>query len=225
MDKERKKSARTLSKENKRIIMKIERYLEVRYINDVAGEEILYDIVGMARECEERGDSFAEMIGSNHEAFCQELIKNSPRQHPIERFLNMLHWILLYAAFLLPGLFLIEMFLSEYSPGTAANLIYTVNLSHILKYYIMMLVLVIGWFFVRMYSYKPTKYVFGSYFAVFMLFFLLSNALPKFIIKDPIIDFNIAIWLITFGILLLICDLLRRVIAITIAYKRNKSYK
>ena len=99
MNKERKNSARILTRENKRIIMKIEHYLESRYINQVAGKEIMSDIVGMAIECQERGDSFAEMIGSDHEAFCRELIRNSPRQHIHERILHVLHWFILFAIY------------------------------------------------------------------------------------------------------------------------------
>ncbi len=223
MNKERKSTSRTLTKENRRIIMKIERYLETRYINEVAGEEILSDIVGMALECQERGDSFADMIGSDHEAFCRELIRNSPRQYFHERVLNVLHWFLLFAMLLLPGLYLIELVLPTYSPGFVDSLVYTVRFSYILKYYIIMFVLIIGWYFVRMYSYKPTKYVFGTYFAVFMLFFLFTDGLLAFIIKDHEISINILIWLVSLAVLLVMCYLVRRVIAMSIAYKRKKS--
>ncbi len=203
--------------------MKIERYLEARYINEVAGEEILSDIVGMALECQERGDSFADMIGSDHEAFCRELIRNSPRQYYHERVLNVLHWLLLFAMLLLPGLYLIEIVLPTYSPGFVDTFVYTVRFSYILKYYIIMFVLIIGWYFVRMFSYKPTKYVFGTYFAVFMLFFLFTDGLLAFIIKDFEISVNILIWLISLAVLLVMCDLVRRVIAMSIAYKRKKT--
>ncbi len=223
MNKERKRSANTLTKENKRIIMKIEHYLETRYINEIAGEEILSDIVGMALECQERGDSFGEMIGDDHESFCRELIRNSPKQYIHERILSICHWFLLFAMLLLPGLYLIELILPQYSPGSVNALIYTVRSSYVIKYYIIMFVLVLGWFFVRMYTYKPTKYVFGTYFAVFMLFFLFTDGVLAFIIGERLIKINVLIWIISLGIMLLLCDLLRRVIAMTIAYRRKKS--
>ncbi len=225
MKKELKSSWRVLTKENKKIIMKIAHYLESRYINQVAGEEIFSDIVGMALECQERGDSFADMIGSDHEAFCRELIRNSPRQHIHERVLHVLHWVLLFATFLLPGLFIVEFFMPHYFPGHVDRLIFTVKLSYILKYYIIMLVLVIGWFVVRMHTYKPTEYVLGTYFAVFMLFFLFTDGVLAFIMNDTILNINIIIWTIVVAILLVICDLTRRVIAMSIAYAKNKSNK
>lgn len=223
MNKERKNSARILTKENKRIIMKIEHYLESRYINQITGKEIISDIVGMAIECQERGDSFAEMIGADHEAFCRELIRNSPRQHIHERILHVLHWFLLFATFLLPGLFLVEVLMQDYFPGSVNGLIFTVKLSYLLKYYIIMLVLVIGWFIVRMHTYKPTKYVFGTYFAVFMLFFLFTDSVLAFIMNDTILKINILIWTLAVAALLVICDLTRLVIAMSIAYKKRKS--
>lgn len=223
MNKERKNSSRILTKENKRIIMKIEHYLESRYINQVAGEEIMSDIVGMALECQERGDSFSEMIGSDHEAFCRELIRNSPRQHVHERILHVLHWFLLFATFLLPGLFAVEFLMPSYFPGCVDGLIFTVKLSYVLKYYIIMLVLVIGWFIVRMHTYKPTRYVFGTYFAVFMLFFLFTDGVLAFVMNDTVLNINIVIWTVTVAVLLLICDLTRRVIAMSIAYRKRRS--
>ncbi len=223
MNKERKKSSRILTKENKKIIMKIEHYLESRYINQVAGEEIMSDIVGMALECQERGDSFAEMIGSDHEAFCRELIRNSPRQYIHERILHVVHWFLLFATFLLPCLYLVEFMLPRFFPGSVDGLIYTVKLSYVLKYYIIMLVLVVGWFFVRMYTYKPTKYVLGTYFGVFLLFFLFTDGVLAFILHDKILNINIIIWTVSVAILLIICDLARRMIAISIAYAKKKS--
>lgn len=223
MNKERKNSARILTRENKRIIMKIEHYLESRYINQVAGKEIMSDIVGMAIECQERGDSFSEMIGSDHEAFCRELIRNSPRQHMHERILHVLHWFILFATCLMPSLYLFEALMPKYFPGCVDGLIFTVKLSYILKYYIIMLVLVIGWFIVRMHTYKPTKYVFGTYFAVFMLFFIFTDGVLAFIMNDTLLHINILIWTLAVAALLVICDLTRLVIAMSIAYKKRKS--
>ncbi len=225
MKKDIKNSWRVLTKENRKIIMKIAHYLESRYINQVAGEEIFSDIVGMALECQERGDSFANMIGSDHEAFCRELIRNSPRQHFHERILHVLHWFLLFATFIMPGLFIVEFLMPHYFPGSVDGLIFTVKLSYILKYYIIMLVLVIGWFIVRMHTYKPTEYVLGTYFAVFMLFFLFTDGVLAFIMNDTVLEINIIIWTIVVAILLVICDLTRRVIAMSIAYAKNKNNK
>lgn len=223
MNNDRKVTLRSLTKENRRIVMQIEQYIECRYINEIAREEILSDIIGMALECQERGDSFSDMIGDDHEAFCKELIRNSPKQFFHERILHVLHWLLLFATLLLPGLFVIELLFSKYSPGEVVGVFYTVRLSYILKYYILMAVFVIGWFSVRMYNYKPMKYVFGAYFAVLMIFFLFTDAVLKFIVGEHIVAVNIIVWTLSVAAVLVICDLARRVIAMSIAYKRKKT--
>lgn len=222
---EKKVSIRNLSKDNRKIIHKIEHYLETHYINKIAGEEILSDIIGMALECQTRGDSFSEMIGDDHEGFCRELIKNSPKQYFHERILGILHWFILFAMLLLPGLYFVELIFPQYSPAVVHGLSYSVRLTFLLKYYIFMFVIVIGWFFVRMYTYKPTKYVFGSYFLVLMLIYLFSEGLLSFIIKDSFVMINVLVWFGIFAAFLIICDLVTRIIAMSIAYKQKLNIK
>lgn len=223
MASKKKQSAIHLSRENRRIVFKIEQYLETRYINDIAKEELLADIIGMAEECQARGESFADAIGGDHEQFCRELIRNLPRQSVHERVLHVLHWFLLCSMLLLPGLYLIELLFARYSPAEVDGLLYTVRLSFPLKYYLLMFVLVVGWFFVRMYTYKPTKYVFGTYFAVFMLFFLFTDAVLAFMIGERLITINILLWIVITGVLLVLCDLTKRIFAMTVAYRRRKN--
>ena len=67
MDKELSASMKKLNKENRRVIMKMEQYMESRYINEIAGEDILADMVGMALEYQERGEPFSEAIGGDCE--------------------------------------------------------------------------------------------------------------------------------------------------------------
>lgn len=222
MDKELYLSMKKLNKENRRVIMKMEQYLESHYINEVTGEEILSDIVGMALECQERNESFSHAIGGDFEAFCRELIRNSPRQSIVERIMNVLRWLFLYAALLMGGLFLIEMFFVKWSPAEITGLVYTANLSFILKYYIFMFVLVFGWFIVRMCTYKPMKYVFGTYFAVFMLFFLFTELALKFLVGETVVSINLLVVVMLFLVLTLLCDLIRRLSAVTIAYRKRK---
>jgi len=222
MDKELYLSMKRLSKENRKIIMKMETYLESHYINEVSGEDILSDIVGMALECQERNEPFLSAIGGDSESFCRELIRNSPRQSVWERITNMLRWLFLYAAILLPGMYLIELLFSKWSPAEIDGLRYVVHLSFVLKYYIFMFVLVVGWFFVRMCTYKPMKYVFGTYFAVFMLFFLFTDAALKFLVGERIVSLNILIFAVVFAVLTLLCDLIRRLVAVTVAYRRRR---
>ena len=222
MDQELASSIKKLNKENRHIILKIEQYLESRYINEVAGEEILSDIVGMALECQERNESFSNAIGGDSEAFCRELIRNSPRQSVFERILNVIHWLLLFSLILMPILFLVKLFFPDYSPAEISGLKFTVRLSYIFKYHIFMIVLVLGWFFVRLNTYRPMKYVIGIYIAVFMLFFLFTDAILTFFLHDQIVSFSILIYTLILAVLLVVCDLARRLFAMTVAYQKKK---
>ena len=222
MKKERKITSKTLFRENRRIILKIEHYLETRGINDIAGEEIISDIVGMALECQERGDSFSEMIGDDHEAFCKELIKNSPRQKLYEKILRVIQWFLLFAMLLMPVLYFIELVFPLQSPADIKCLTYTVKLSFVLKYYMLLTVLTFGTFFIRMYTYKPTKYVIGTYLAAVMAAFLFADSVLDFMVGQMLFNVNILMWIMCICVLLIMCYLTRRVIAMSIAYKQGK---
>ncbi len=223
MDKELRLSMKKLTKENRRLIMKMEQYMETRYINEIAGEDILADIVGMALECQERDENFNNAIGGDCELFCKELVRNSPRQSWFERILNVLRWLLLFSMILLPALFVIELIFPNMSPSEHDGLLFSSRAVFVLKYYLLMFVLVIGWFFVRMYTYKPMKYVMGSYIAVFMLFFLFTDGILGFFFNDALIKVNILVWIVSFGVVLALCDLLKRLAAITIAYRKRKN--
>lgn len=223
MDKELSASMKKLNKENRSIILKMETYLESHYVNEVSCEDILSDIVGMALECQERDESFLTTIGGDSEIFCRELIRNAPRQSVWERIFNALRWLFLYASILLPGMFLVEILFTKWSPAEIEGLLYTVRLSFILKYYIFMFILVAGWFIVRMCAYKPMKYVFGTYFGVFMLFFLFTDAVLTFLIGDCVVTLNPLVTACIFGILTVLCDMIRRLAAFTIAYRLRKN--
>ncbi len=222
MDKELAASMKRLNRENRRVILKMEQYMEARYINEIACEDILADIVGMALEYQERGESFSDAIGGDAEAFCRELVRNSPRQSPIERILNFLRWLILFSMLLMPALYLIELLFPTFSPSKTEGLQFSTGMAFALKYHILVFVLVIGWFFVRMSTYKPMKYVMGTYIAVFMLFFLFTDGILSYIVKDKLLTVNILVWVLCFGGALLLCDVLKRLAAFTIAYKKQK---
>lgn len=222
MDKELIASMKKLNKDNRRIIMKMEQYIESRYINEVAGEDIIADMVGMALEYQERGEPFSEAIGGDCEAFCKELVRNSPRQSPAERVLSILRWLMLFSMLLMPALWIIELVFPKYSPSSADGFRFSVGAAFAIKYYILMFILVVGWFFVRMYTYKPMKYVMGTYIGVFMLFFLFTDGIVKYFVKDYVISVNIIVWALVFGAALLLCDVLRRLTAVTVAYRKRR---
>lgn len=222
MNKELAASIKRLNKENRRIIMNIEHYMETRSINEIFCEDILTDIVGMALECQHRGEPFSKAIGPDYESFCKELVKNSPRQSIVEKVLGLLRWFVLFSMCLMPVLYLIEILFPNQSPSDYSGVDFYARVSFVTKYYILMFVLIIGWFFVKKYTYKPMKYVFGTYMGVIMGFFLFSDGIINYFVKNSEIKINIVIWLVAFGLLLLIFDMLKRLIAFREAYKKRK---
>ena len=203
----------------------MEQYFESRYINEIACNDIMVDIAGMAIESQQRNQPFIEVIGGDFENFCKEMIENAPRQSWAERILSVMHWILLFSMVFVPGLFIIKMLIPKYAPGEINNISYEVPLAFLLKYFILMLIVVVGWFFVRMYTYKPMKYVMGSYVGIILGLFLASDFLLKYIIGDFLVYLNLIIWIIALALMLLMCDLSRKLVATTIAYKNSKKNK
>ncbi len=224
MNKELAASMKKLNKENRRIIMKMENYMETRSINEICCEDILTDIVGMALEYQERGELFSKAIGTDYEEFCKELVKNSPRQSVAEKVLGLLRWLVLFSMCLMPVLYFIEIVFPKLSPSDYSGIDFYAKISFVTKYYILMFVLVIGWFFVKKYTYKPMKYVLGTYIGVIMAFFLFSDAIINYFVKNAELKINIIIWCVVFGLLLLILDMLKRLIAFTAAYKKRKKF-
>ena len=224
MNKELSLSLKKLTPENRRIIRKMEVYLESRYINEFAGEEILSDIVGMALECQKRGESFSEAIGGDSEAFCRELIRNSPRQSLLERILTVFIWLFFFTLFLLPALYLIELAFPQYSPAEVQGLLYTARLSFFLKYEALLVILILGWFLVRRNAYRPMKFVIGIYVAVAMIFFLVSNTVLTFFVHDAAVTISLVVYVISVGALLGLCYLGRKLAALTVAYYRKKKH-
>ncbi len=225
MNKELAASIKKLNKENRRILLKMEHYMETRSINEIACEEILSDIVGMALEYQERGEPFSSAIGSDYESFCRELVRNSPRQSIFERILILLRWLFLYGMLILPVLYLVERIVPGFTPAEIRGGIYSVPAVFLTKYFTLLIILVVGWFFVKMYTYKPMKYVIGTYITVFMLFFLFSNELLTLILGDLPVTVNIFWWVLGLGGATLLCDLARRLAAMTVAYQKKKSEK
>ena len=221
MNKELSLSMKKLNRENRRIIRKMELYLESRYINEFAGEEILSDIVGMALECQKRGESFSDAIGGDSETFCRELIRNSPRQSVLERVLVVLIWLLFFTMFLVPGLYLIEWSFPglNHSSAQIEGFLYTVRLSFLLKSEILIILLVIGWFLVKRNTYRPMKYVVGLYVAVPMAAFLIPDTILNF--NTPV-TISLPIYVGVVFALLCLAYLGRKLTALTIAYQKKK---
>ena len=87
MTSEQKKALKRVSKPNRKIILKMQRNLSTYDLNEMEYEQTISDIIGMALEYEERGESFGEAIG-DCAMFCRELVTNLPFQSKGERILD-----------------------------------------------------------------------------------------------------------------------------------------
>ncbi len=222
MKKELSASMKKLTKKNRRTIMKMEQYMETRRVNEVACEDILCDIVGMALEAQERGEDFNDVIGGDYEQFCRELVKNAPKQRWSESILDVLFWLTLFSTVLMPSLYIVEVLFPSYSPSEYSGLVFSPKVSFLLKYYAIMFFLIIGWFFVKFYTYKPTKYVMGTYIAAFMLLYLFGDGFIAYFVKASVFNINVLIWVLVLGALLLILWLFKRLAAFTAVHQKRK---
>ena len=98
-----------LDPENKKLLRKIKLYVDSRHLSRVAKEDLMGDIAGMALESQKRGESFSESIG-DHEIFCRELVKNSPRATVAEEIFRILTFVFLFAALMAPFIYALDAF-------------------------------------------------------------------------------------------------------------------
>lgn len=63
-----------LTKENQKIIRKMERYINTFPLETYDIEQIKRDLTGMALEAQERGESFISVLGKKPRAFCDDFI-------------------------------------------------------------------------------------------------------------------------------------------------------
>ena len=68
MKAEHKKQLHRLTKENRRIIRKMNRYLSARFLNTVLCRELIFDQIGMALESQKRdgAGTILSCTGTNH---------------------------------------------------------------------------------------------------------------------------------------------------------------
>lgn len=69
-----------LALENREVLNRMMRYLSSTNISVFALEDIRHDLIGMAAQAQQRGESFADTLGMPERQFCDQLAQNSPRR-------------------------------------------------------------------------------------------------------------------------------------------------
>jgi len=213
-----KKSLASVSQDDRKIIRRISTYLLSHHMNEVVYEETVSDLIGMAEECRARGEDFSQAIGPDIEGFSRELIKNAPRMSWPERVLADLQWFLYCFGMLVPVMYIVNLIFT--GTGAGAQLTFTATILTFLKYCVVCTAVVTGIFIFRRRGFGAPKLTLGIYIAVFVILFTVTDSLERFVPTDIVIHLDVIIWVVTFGVLLLLCWLIRRLSAMTTAYMR-----
>ncbi len=223
-NRELKTAASRLSAENRREIRRMAVYLQAHYLNEVAYEETMSDLVGMALECQQRGEPFSSAIGTDYREFCRALIQNIPRQTPIERVLDSVQYIWYALAAVVPILYLVKLAFGNMSPAVIDGLRLTAPVPFVLKYCTVAMTLVIGLVLMRLAAYRSRKLVVTVYLAAVVFVFVAMDLLSGTFVTGYgyKITILLPVWLLIFGGLLLLCKVGKRLAAMTVAYTNRK---
>lgn len=222
MRKELRQAIRRLSATNRKTLRNMAAYLATRHLNEIVYEETISDLVGMAQESEQRGQPFSEVVGMDFGAFCRDLVANSPRQTWGEQLLEIMRSVLWCGLCIVPVLYALELFLNM-DRSSHAGLVLAAPVAFLIKYTVVAVALVLGRFYVRRATYKPQRIVLTAYLVGCMLTFITMDALQSKLWLSVEFRINIAVWIGMFVVLLLLCDLAKRLIATTVAYRQSKN--
>ena len=211
----------SLTPENRRILRRMARYLDSYSLNQVAYEELMNDLAGMALECQERQQSFSEAVGMDEVAFCQELVANCPRETVGERLIGLLLWILAWGAAVVPAMAVLE-WIFPWMSGEMNGAIYTVPVPYLSKYCVSALLIAVGIYFLKRNIYR-SKYAVGvAYGAVFLLVFITVSEVTSRMVNGLTVDISLVVWLLVFAVLILLCYVAKRCVAMTVAYQQKR---
>ena len=210
-----------LTAENRRVLHRMARYLDSYSLNEVAYEELMADLFGMALECQERGQEFAQAVGMDERLFCHELVANCPRETRTERVLGFLRWMVAWLAVILPVMLLLE-WIFPWMPGTVEGLVYHVPAPFFSKY-CAAVVAVAGflYFFKRM-AYYARSAVWSVFAVAFLMAFITVSEVSGRLVREIQVPLSPVVWLLSFGALFLLCDVGKRSVAMTVAYQQKK---
>lgn len=210
-----------LSPENRRILRRMARYLDSYSLNQVAYEELMNDLAGMALECQQRQQPFSEAVGMDEVAFCHELVASCPRETVGERLLGLLLWIVTWAAAVVPVMAVLE-WIFPWMSGEMQGVVYTVPVPYLSKYCAAVLLIALGLYFLKRNIYR-SKYAVGTvYGVIFLLVFITVSEVSSRMGSGTAVDISLVVWLLAFAILILLCYVAKRCVAMTMAYQQKR---
>lgn len=224
MSSELKKATGQLSKENRRILRKMRHYLEACYLNEVVFEETMSDLVGMALESQQRGEALDAVIGMDYRDFCRELARNAQKQSWLERILNVLLWLMWCGLLIVPALYVVSLsriFHTAYGENGVLN----APIPFVLKYFAVSAVIIVGWFMLRRFTYFSQTLVMSVYVCVVMAIYILMDVFAIRFLGSWIVHISLLRWIAVFAFLILLCHGVKRLTALTIAYRNQKKKK
>lgn len=221
MNKEFAAILKQLSKEDRKIIKKMQHYFETCYLNEVVFEDMMCDIAGMALECQTRGESFSEYIGTDYKTFCRSLAGNAKKQTFPERIFDVLRWMIYFDGIIIPFLYVLYAIIGFTAPKLD-GLVLTAPVAQLFMYFSVSTLLVLGWFLVKRFTYYSQTVVFAIYMAAVISVFLVTDFFGTMWFGDMTVSVSIIIWGVVIFALLTICYLAKRLIAMSNVYSRKK---
>lgn len=219
---EQKAQMRTLSKENKKILRKMNRYLSARFLNTVLCRDLISDQIGMALESQKRGESYAQTIGMEPQRYCHALAESIPRRSFMEILWTLLSWLFAAMAVTVPLLYFYTLLFPAFSPIHIDGLAMQIPLAWIIKYFMVDAGLIFGYYLIRLLAYKNSPLVFILYFIGFLILFIFADNLVLKWIGERLLSVHAVEFFIGFAALSAFSFAMQYFAALLIAYKKQR---
>lgn len=216
---------RSMPKDDAKIVKKMYHYFVARFLNPICRDELIEDIIGMAKESEQRKVPFAQTVGMDYQLFCHELAANIPRQRTWEIAWSILWWIFAAFSIAVPMIWFYSLLFPQWSAVKCEYLTVTVPLCWVIRYAFVISALVVVYYLLRRFSYANSVLLFGICSVSFIALFLIADFAAQYFLDGVIVSLNI---LIAFAILIalsMICYSMRYFASLIIAYKLKKDVR
>lgn len=213
-----------LTAENRRALRRMTRYFDSYSLNEVAQEELLVDLAGMALECQQRGQAFSEAIGMDEVVFCHELVVNCPRETWAERTLGALRWMVAWIGCILPVMYFLE-WVFPWMSGNIENGMYLVPMPFLCKYCAAVIPIAAGLYIFKRLTYFPRSMVWTLFAMVFLAVFITVSEVSVRLMQAITVPLSLLAWLLVFGGAFAFLHIAKRCVALTVAYRRRKQEK
>ena len=205
MKRKLKPSITQLDKENRKIIKRLMHYMDSHNVSESAGLQITEDLIGMALECQKRGELFSSVIGEDHEAFCKELTENAPRRSFIERTFQPLRLVIISIGLLVPSIYAIAA-VFPVSPANCENIHVLASPFFFLKYFLVTIAFLIMWFCNERGVYKSKRLIAFLFAGIMSSTYMICDLFENLFSNVPDMSINLLVWSGAFLILTVLCE-------------------